>query len=118
MEAIKIEERKKLGKINSVKIGACGYQEAMFGVVFDFSLAGGTTVECTQLVGAWNTKRTEDCEWTEESRIEGIGNAFNELRLIMKTAKVDEVRKLEGIPIEATFEGNHLKNWRVLEEVL
>jgi len=107
---------KELGKITSVRIGACGYQEAMFGIHFELSFQSGNIA--TEVVGGWDIKRTETCTWTEESRIDGIGNAFNELRLIMKKAKVTEFRKLEGKPIEITFDGMKLQSWRILEEVL
>jgi hypothetical protein len=37
---------------------------------------------------------------------------------LLKEAKVDSVEKLKGKPIEATFDGNMLKEWRILTEVL
>jgi len=37
---------------------------------------------------------------------------------LLKEAKVDNVDKLKGIPVEVTFDGMMLKEWRVLTEVL
>jgi hypothetical protein len=37
---------------------------------------------------------------------------------LLKDAKVDAVQKLQGIPVEVTFDGNLLKEWRILTEVL
>jgi hypothetical protein len=37
---------------------------------------------------------------------------------LLRDAKVDSVEKLKGKPIEATFDGNTLKEWRILTEVL
>jgi hypothetical protein len=37
---------------------------------------------------------------------------------LLKEAKVNSVDKLKGIPVEVTFDGNILKDWRILTEVL
>ena len=37
---------------------------------------------------------------------------------LLSAAKVTDVTKLKGIPVEVTFDGNMLKEWRVLTEVL
>lgn len=37
---------------------------------------------------------------------------------LLKEAKVDEVYQLKGKPVEVTFEGNMLKEWRLLTEVI
>ena len=37
---------------------------------------------------------------------------------LLNEAKRETVEGLKGIPIEATFEGNVLRGWRVLTEVL
>ena len=37
---------------------------------------------------------------------------------ILQNAKKNDIAKLPGTPIEATFEGNLLKDWRILHEVL
>jgi hypothetical protein len=37
---------------------------------------------------------------------------------LLKDAKVDSVDKLKGKPVEVTLDGNQLKSWRILTEVL
>ena len=36
----------------------------------------------------------------------------------LKEAKVSDVKDLVGVPVEIEFEGNSLKDWRILTEVL
>jgi hypothetical protein len=36
----------------------------------------------------------------------------------LKDAKVNSVDELKGKPVEVTFDGNMLKEWRILTEVL
>jgi hypothetical protein len=40
------------------------------------------------------------------------------LSKLLNEAKVSSVDKLKGIPVEVTFDGNMLKEWRILTEVL
>jgi hypothetical protein len=40
------------------------------------------------------------------------------LSKLLKEAKVDSVEKLKGKPVEVTFDGNRLQEWRILTEVL
>jgi hypothetical protein len=37
---------------------------------------------------------------------------------LLKDAKVNSVDQLKGKPVEVTFDGNMLKSWRILTEVL
>jgi hypothetical protein len=37
---------------------------------------------------------------------------------LLKDAKVNSVDELKGKPVEVTFDGNMLKEWRILTEVL
>jgi hypothetical protein len=37
---------------------------------------------------------------------------------LLKQAKVDSVERLKGKPVEVTFDGNRLEEWRILTEVL
>lgn len=108
--------RTELGKIENISIGACGYQEAMFGISLTFSGKGWGV--STTIVGGWNTEIGPLTKWTEADRLDGIGKAFNEIRLKMNEAKVDDVIKLKGVPVECTFDGNKLKSWRILTEVI
>jgi len=104
-----------IGKINSVRIGHGGYQDAMIGITFDL---GGKGWGIGDHWGAWSIERSDYCEWTEEDRIDQLGKIFMRINELLKKSKVDDVNKLKNIPVEVTIEGNTLKSWRILEEVL
>lgn len=108
----------KLGKIESVKFGLGGYQDAMIGLHVTLGNSGwGVNDSCC----AWDVeliKWTEHCQWTEEDRDKQYVDILRYLSKLLKAAKVDSVDRLKGVPIEATFEGNILKEWRILTEVL
>jgi hypothetical protein len=111
-------EEKRLAKIKSIRVGMGGYQEAMFGITFDL---GGGCWGVGDFWGFWSParmKRSEHAKWTEAERLGGISDAFIRLDQLLADAKVDDATKLAGVPIEVTLEGNTLKSWRVLKEVL
>ena len=108
--------RKELGKIISVRCGLGGYQDAQIGI--GFTLGGDGWGVGTGFKGAWATKHSDSCKWTEQDRIESLGHAFMYLRELLKDAKVNDVTELVGIPVEVTFDGNQLLEWRILKEVL
>lgn len=112
-------KEKVLGKIAEVSFGYTGYQEQQFGLFLEFKLAGGYGVSTT-IAESWaiDMKCTEHSKWTEADRMSGFANTMRKINELMKQAKVQEVSKLKGIPIEVTLEGNLLKEWRILEEVL
>ncbi len=108
----------RLGKIESVSFGVGGYQGAMIGI--HITLGDGGWGVCDSKV-AWDAeqvKHTEHIKWTEEDRDKQYSKIMRYISKILSEAKVDCVYKLKGIPIEAIFEGNMLKEWRVLTEVL
>jgi hypothetical protein len=109
---------KKLGKIQSVRFGHGGYQDACIGL--SVTLGDGSW-GVNDFKGTWDPeiiKCTEHTKWTEEDRTNNIGEAVRLVSKLLKEAKVDSVDKLKGIPVEATFDGSMLKEWRVLSEVL
>jgi hypothetical protein len=63
-------------------------------------------------------KRSENTKWTEEDRTKSIDESIRFISKLLKEAKVDSVDKLKNIPVEVTFEGMMLKEWRILTEVL
>jgi hypothetical protein len=63
-------------------------------------------------------KRSDNTKWTEEDRSKGIDETIRFVSKLLKDAKVDSVDKLKNIPVEVTFEGMMLKEWRILTEVL
>lgn len=108
-------ERKELGRIQRVEFGWGGYQDVMLGC--SFALGGkGWGVQTHD--GMWGTKRTKDCEWTEESRLKQLGETVMRLGDILSAAKKKDIADLIGVPIEAIFDGNKLVSWRILSEVL
>ena len=109
---------KKLGKIESVRFGHGGYQDAMLGLSVTLS-ANGWGVN--DFVGNWDAeliKCTENTKWTEEDRDKGYSDTMRFVSKLLKEAKVDNVSKLKGVPVECSFEGTMLKEWRILTEVL
>ncbi len=109
---------KRLGKIESVRFGHGGYQDACIGLsvtlgdgswgVGDFKGKGDSEmIRCS-----------EHSKWTEEDRTNNIGESVRFVSKLLKQAKVNSVDKLKGVPIEAIFDGNMLKEWRILTEVL
>lgn len=99
---------KRLGKIASVKFGAGGYQDAMFGLTVGLEFDHGDS--CVDFKGGY-LPDSPDSETIFVCRILEVAD-------ILKQAKVDDIGRLRGIPIEAEFDGNALKSWRVLTEVL
>jgi hypothetical protein len=109
---------KKLGKIESVRFGHGGYQEACLGL--SVTLSGGSW-GVGDFKGSWDAeliKHTENCKWTEEDRAKGYDETMRFLSKLLKEAKVSSVEKLKGVPVECTFDGMMLKDWRILTEVL
>jgi hypothetical protein len=109
---------KKLGKIESVKFGLGGYQDAQLGLSVTLSARGWGV---SDFKGNWDAeiiKRSEHTQWTEEDRDKGYSETMRFVSKLLKEAKVSSVDKLKDTPVEVTFDGNMLKEWRVLTEVL
>lgn len=109
-------ERKELGKIKTATFGLGGYQDCQIG--FWLTLGGDSWGVSAGKSGAWALERDKYCKWTEEDRRAALADSAWELAQTLKQAKVNSVQELVGTPIEATFDGNMLKSWRVLTEVL
>jgi hypothetical protein len=109
---------KRLGKIQSVKFGHGGYDDAHIGL--SVTLSGGIW-GVNDFKGCWDPeiiKHSNYCEWTEKDRSKINDETVRFISKLLKEAKVDSVDKLKNIPIEATFDGNTLKEWRILTEVI
>lgn len=107
--------RKKLGKIASAKFGWGGYQDVQFGLSVTLQ---GESWGCDDFKGFWGHERPSGAEWTEETRIIKLGETCLFLRDTLKAAQKQTVDQLVGVPVEVTFNGNLLYNWRILSEVL
>ena len=106
---------KKLGKIERVSFGYGGYQECMIGISFDLSCG---VYGVSDFWGNWNLERSDGAQWTEQDRINSLGEMVMRINTLLQQAKVDSVDRLKGIPVEVVFDGQRLKEWRVLTEVL
>jgi len=109
---------KKLGKIQNVKFGLGGYQDSMIGLHVTLGNNGWGVVDSKSAWDAELIEWTDNCKWTEDDRNRQYSEILRYLSKLLKEAKVDSIDKLKGIPIEVTFNGNLLKEWRILSEVL
>lgn len=110
-----MSERTWLGRITKAEFGFGGYQEAMFGLSVTLEGSGSGVGD---FKGAWAMERSDRAQWTEADRVQHIFEAVWFTKEILEKAKKPHVSQLKGIPVEVTCEGNMLKSWRVLEEVL
>lgn len=108
--------RKELGKITAATFGLGGYQDCQIG--FWLTLGGNGWGVNANHGSAWALDRDERCKWTEGERREALADSAWKLAETLKQAKKMRVQDLVGVPVEVTFEGNALKDWRVLTEVL
>ena len=108
-------QRKELGKINSASFGMGGYQDACIGLNLSF---GGKGWGVCKFYGSWAIARSEYAKWSQDDRLREIGLAGMKLAELLEKTHKRDVSQLVGTPVECTFEGNELKEWRLLEEVL
>lgn len=107
--------RTQLGKITKIKFGYGGYQDAMIGVSFTLGNDGWGV---NDFWGGWGIERNKYVKWTEEDRIKQLGEMTMKIKNLLDDAKKTNLDQLEGIPVEVTFDGIQLKEWRILKEVI
>lgn len=112
-------ETKSLGKIDYIKLGAGGYQEACFGlsVGFKFDVCCGIA----DFKGSWypgHVDPDKHTKWTEQDRMKQLSDLAYFIAKILREAKKDSLEKMVGVPVELTLEDNSLKSWRILTEVI
>jgi hypothetical protein len=112
---VTIHLRTELGRISADRFGLGGYQDAMVGLLVTLS---GKTWSVRDFKGAWGIDRSDRAKWSEEDRLRDLGLACMFLRDLLTKVNKQDVSGLVGIPIEATFSGNSLESWRLLDEVL
>ena len=109
--------RTELGKISAVHFGHCGYNDAELGIGFTLS---GDSIGVQDSRGFWDVGmiKSEGAEWNEAYRDDRYAKIMRYLSGLLKDAKVHTVADLKGIPVEMKFDGNLLKSWRMLKEVI
>jgi hypothetical protein len=106
---------KVLGKISSVRFGSGGYQDAQFGIWFSFE---GDGCGCGYGRGVWQGDPSSHANWSMTDKQKVMGEVMLYIEKIMEQAKCSEVHELKGKPVELSFEGNRLADWRILTEVI
>jgi len=109
---------KKLGKIKNVRFGLGGYNDAMIGIHFEL---GGEGWGVSDSRSYWNPnliEHTVNSQWTEDNRTDEFSKIMEYISNLLNDGKVDNIDKLKGKPIEVELDGNMLKEWRILTEVL
>jgi len=109
---------KKLGKIESVRFGIGGYQDCQLGVHFTLGDGSWGVGDSRSVWDPERIKCSEYSKWTEEDRNKSMNEIMRYVSSLLNDAKVSNVDQLKGIPVEVTFDGNLLKEWRILTEVL
>lgn len=109
---------KRLGKLKDVKFGHGGYQDACIGLSVTISGDGWGVGDSRTSWDANMIEHNDRCKWTEADRDKEYSEIMHYVSDLLAAAKVGSVDKLNGLPVEATFEGNTLKEWRILTEVL
>lgn len=110
--------RKEFGKIQSVSFGHGGYQDCRLGIWFSFE---GKSWGVCDGRGFWDAeiiKHEKSCQWSEGSRDKAYSDVMRYLSKLLREANVSNVNKLKGKPVEVQFEGNTIKSWRLLTEVM
>lgn len=110
-----MSERKELGRITSATFGFGGYDGACIGFALQF---GGGSWGCGTFIGTWSGKPSDHAKWTEDDQSKTFADAVRKLGETLSQARKQHVGELVGTPVEVTFDGNLLKEWRVLTEVL
>lgn len=106
-----------LGKIQNIRFGLGGYDDAMLGISFTL----GSDKECWgthEFIGTWVSPPSEHANWTIESQTKLWGEMVRHIGSLLNDAKVGDIQKLIGKPIEAIFKDNTLKEWRLLTETI
>ena len=104
----------KLMKISSVSFGFGGYNDAQLGYNFAIS---SVSIGVQDFWGFWS-EWDSNCKWSKQDQIKYFGELSVRVSEVIKQAKVNDFSQLKGKPVEVTFDGNRLKSWRILTEVI
>lgn len=109
--------KKRIGKIQKAEFGMGGYQDAQFG----FSVTLGSDRDSWGVCsfnGYWSDEPSENAQWSVIDQNEAFAEASRKILSVLSDANVRNVSDLVGIPVEVTFDGGTLEDWRVLTEVI
>lgn len=102
---------KVLGKITKVRYGFDDH--LTFGAYFHLE-GSGFGVVASVATGPHHQRNGESLQDFQAR----MGRVSARLVLAMQEAKVQNLHEMEGKPVEVEFEGNMIKDWRILTEVL
>lgn len=105
----------KLGKIESVKYGIGGYQDAQFGLHLTIS---GKAWGVQTSDAFWAMEPSSRAEWGKSDQDVFFAALTRRIIALLDAAKCDSVDKLKGKPVSCVFDGNALQSWQILEDVL
>lgn len=105
---------KYLGKITSAEFGLVKDYPFFIGLQLKINF-DGSSCECG---GKYTVNLHKDCKWTTAERAHACMEILDRLKEILNDAKCCNVSQLVGKPVEVTIEGNVLKDFRILTEVL
>ena len=109
---------KKIGKINSIRLGYGGYQNAQFGLTIDFT-SSKEAWGVIDFKGFWSTDtKSKGCKWTEKDRDSSFAETMRLINKLLSESNKQSLDQLKGTPVEVTFDGMVLKSWRILTEVI
>jgi len=106
----------RIGVIQSVRLGKCGYQEAEFGLELNISFKGSGVI--STISGGWAFPPDEFSKWTEEDQKKSMYKFNMKVIELLNKAKVDSVAKLAGKPVICEFDGTVLKQWDILTDAI
>ncbi len=110
-----IKEKKEFGRIIKVGYGFGGYQDVEFGASFTL---GTDALQVRDFWGVFSNEVPEDANWTDADQTKIFADTIRRIISIMRKARVQEIHDLINTPIELIYDGNMLKRWRILTEVI
>ncbi len=106
-----------LGKIESIKFGL---DHSRIGLFYTLTFSQSSCTQSSNSV--WDPEQikvTQYTNWTESERDKHLAELMRYISKLLSEAKVDDITKLAGKPVEITINEFHsLKSWRILTEVL
>ena len=108
----------KLGKIKSVYFGLGGYQGAQLGLHFELGGDGWGVCSSNAFWDVETIECSNHARWTEQERAVNHDSIMRHVSKLLSEGKVNKVEDLKGTPVQCLFDGNVLKDWRILTEVI